>query len=183
MRLIAAIARHFCLAATLIGAAGMVSCSDPPDEQEILSSAASLPQPQPGLYRSTTTVVRYDLPDASPQEADRMRALMGNMMPSAREFCMSAEDAADGWAAMIQQAEEGSCSFDRFDVEGNRLGATMACAGVGGITSRIDVLGTASATSSSMNLVITQNGEDIPGGEQVIEMQVASERLGDCPPV
>lgn len=160
----------------------LAACTpDPPAEDEILASAQSLPEPQPGLYRSTTRLTDYDLPLASPQEAAAMRARLDGMAASVAEHCLTAAEAEDGWLALVRGLNEGSCQIERFSADDGGMEASVACTGPGEMTSRMAMTGTASTTASSMVLRIVQNGPAIPGGEQTIAMSVASERIGECP--
>ncbi|MEO5706502.1 MAG: DUF3617 domain-containing protein [Alteraurantiacibacter sp.] len=159
----------------------MAACTpDPPGEDQILASAASLPAPQPGLYRSTTRLTDYDLPQASPQEAAAMRARLGGVAPSVAEHCLTAADAEEGWLALVRGLNEGSCQIEQFSADGGEMAATVACSGPGDTTSRMAMTGTASAAASRMDLHIVQHGPAIPGGEQTIAMTVTNERIGEC---
>ena len=160
----------------------LAACApDPPDDAEVLASSAELPAPQPGLYRSTTRLTSYDLPLAAPQEAAAMRERMAAVAPSHAEHCLTPEEAAGGWRSLVAALNEGSCHLERFATTDGRLDALVACTAPGPITTRMAVTGTATATSSQMTMRINQQGDAIPGGEQVLEMAVESQRVGDCP--
>lgn len=162
--------------------AALAGCApDPPDGQDILASAANLPKPQPGLYRSTTRLTAYDLPRASPQEAAAMRQRFALLEPATAESCLTPQLAEDGWVAVVRSLGEGTCEVERFAADGAGMQATVACAAPGGGTSRLVMTGTASTSSSSMDIGIVQQGPAIPGGEQVISMAITSQRVGDCP--
>lgn len=162
-------------------ASALAACTpEPPGEDEILASAQSLPTSQPGLYRSTTRLTEYDLPLASPQEATAMRARLDGMAPSVAEHCLSAAEAEEGWLALVEGLNEGTCRIERFTADGGEMAASVACSGPGEMTSRMALTGTATTTSSAMDLRIVQQGPAIPGGEQTIAMAVTSERVGEC---
>ena len=162
-------------------ASAVAACTpDPLGEDEILASAQSLPAPQPGLYRSTTRLTEYDLPLASPQEAAAMRARLDGMAPAVAEHCLSSAEAAEGWLELVEGLNEGTCRIERFSAESGEMAASVACVGPGEMTSRMALTGTATTTSSAMDLRIVQQGPAIPGGEQTIAMAITSERVGDC---
>ncbi|MXO71238.1 DUF3617 family protein [Alteraurantiacibacter buctensis] len=162
--------------------AALAGCApDPPDEQEILASAASLPKPQPGLYRSTTRLTAYDLPLASPQEAAAMRERFATLEPAVATSCLTPRQAEEGWVTLVRSLGEGTCQVERFTADGEGMQASVACQAPGGGTSRMAMTGTAGTTSSTMEIRIVQQGEAIPGGEQTISMAIASQRVGDCP--
>ncbi len=162
--------------------AALAGCTpDPPDEQDILASADQLPDPQPGLYRSTTQVTGYDLPLANPQEAAAMRERFENLPPTTGEQCLTPAEAAEGWIVLVRSLNEGACQIEQFAADESTMEAMVACSAPDGTTSRMAMTGTATATNSTMDLHIVQHGPAIPGGEQTIAMTVASERIGDCP--
>lgn len=162
--------------------AALAGCApDPPDEQDILANAASLPRPQPGLYRSTTQLTAYDLPLASPQEAAAMRERFATLEPATAETCLTPEQAEEGWVTLVRSLGEGACQVERFAADGEGMQASVSCTAPGGGTSRMAMTGTAGTTSSTMEIRIVQQGPAIPGGEQTISMAIASQRVGDCP--
>lgn len=173
---------RLCLVPPALLLAALAGCApDPPDEQEILASAAGLPRPQPGLYRTTTRLTAYDLPLASPQEAAAMRERFATLEPATAETCLTAAQADEGWVTLVRSLGEGACRVDRFSADGAAMEATVSCEAPGGGTSRMAMTGTAGATSSTMEIRIVQQGAAIPGGEQTIAMAIASQRVGECP--
>jgi hypothetical protein len=173
---------RLCLVPPALLLAALAGCApDPPDEQDILASAASLPRPQPGLYRSTTRLIAYDLPLASPQEAAAMRERFAALEPTTAETCLTPEQAAEGWVTLVRSLGEGACQVDSFSADGEGMQASVSCTAPGGGTSRMAMTGTAATTSSTMDIRIVQQGPAIPGGEQTIAMAIANERVGECP--
>lgn len=163
--------------------AALAGCApDPPDEQEILASAASLPRPQPGLYRSTTRLTAYDLPLASPQDAAAMHERFAALEPATATTCLTAQQAQEGWVTLVRSLGEGACRVDSFSADGEGMEAAVSCTAPGGATSRMAMTGSASTTSSTMAIRIVQHGAAIPGGEQTMALAITSQRVGDCPP-
>ncbi len=75
----------------------------------------------------------------------------------------------------------GGCAITRFDVEGDRMGADLACESAEGTTSQVTMLGSASATSSRLETTVVQSGPGVRGGTQEVETLTENERIGDCP--
>jgi hypothetical protein len=73
-----------------------------------------------------------------------------------------------------------ACTFDKFDVAGNQLDAQLQCKGQMGMTATMGMTGTVGATSSDMAVKMVQKAAMIPGGEMRMELQVSSQRTGDC---
>lgn len=155
--------------------------NDPPDEAAVLEEAGQLVDPEPGLYRSTTTLTRFALPRASPQEAERMRLRMESLDAQTSKTCLTEKEARRGFAGVIEEMQEGDCLLAEFETEGGRLDAQLTCTGIGGVISRVDVSGEGTPTTSRMEIAISQDGPGIPGGTQEIALLVENERIGDCP--
>ena len=151
-----------------------------PSDEAILAEAGKLAQPLPGKYRSVTRLTRFELPNASPQEADRLRTLMGGLVPQASEFCLSAAQARDGFAQMLRRSQQGDCRFARFGADASRLNAEMRCTGAAGSTSTVVMEGEGGARRSRMTLRVDQRAASIPGGELQMELEVSNRRTGDC---
>ena len=153
---------------------------DAPSDREILEQAERLPQPRPGRYSSTTRLAAFELPRASPQEADRLRTRMGGLEPQRNEFCLTPEQAREGFAEMLKRSQQGNCRFDRFGADERQLSAEMRCEGPGAGSSVIRMKGTAAAEASRMTLAVEQRAPAIPGGELRMELEISNRRIGDC---
>ncbi|MBB3033904.1 DUF3617 family protein [Alteriqipengyuania lutimaris] len=121
---------------------------------------------QPGLYRMQITI-------GGPQGG-----------PTGSQFaddttCLTAEDVAGGNRDMLLAMQgRGSCRFETYNLDGETLDAVMVCAGDGfqpETTARIS--GTVTPTATDLTMSVEGFGEGAGG----VEMQVASERIGDCP--
>ena len=160
----------------------LAGCEAPgPDDAEVLAEAEKLAEPLPGLYRSTTSFEGYELPGATAREAEIVRERMASLSPQVREFCLTPEDAQGGFREMLTAMQEGDCTVERFAAQDGRLDARMRCSGRGGIESRVTMAGEADPVRSRLSLDIEQSGDAIAGGRSRMLMQVASERIGDCP--
>jgi hypothetical protein len=151
-----------------------------PDEDDILTRAAEMERPQPGLYRSTSTLTSFDLPEAGAQEADHMRNALGLLEPQEETVCLTAQEADDGFLPLLRDIQQGACTVEQFDAGSARMRAQLACPGQGGSASTVTMTGTGSQTSSRMELLVEQTGPAIPGGRLTMQFVVVNQRIGDC---
>lgn len=147
---------------------------------QLLDRAARMVQPLPGLYRTVSILASYDLPNADPRDAARLREMAGLLQPNETTACLTPDDAARGWMPLVEQLQEGDCTMQRFDADAATLEAAIRCQLPGGVTSDIALTGMATPTASQMQVVIDQQGASIPGGMQRLTLEIESERLGDC---
>lgn len=159
----------------------LASCSgEPPSEEEMLASVGNMEKPLPGLYRSISTLTRFDLPAANPQDAERMRTMMNVLEPQESTICLTAEDSEEGFVALLRDIQQGSCVVESFDAGSSRFRAEMTCPGVGNSSSRVVMSGTGAAESSRMELEVEQQGSSIPGGQLEMQFVVENQRIDDC---
>lgn len=145
---------------------------------DVAAAAASIPQPEPGEYRSTVEMIEFDVPGMTDAMKQQMRAAAESGMREGNSFCLTPEEAAEGPEQMVQNMAESNCSFQRFDVAGGTIDAAMTCSGEDGFEGQVALTGTMSSTSSSITMDMTQ---DIPGTEGVrMKMKVDSQRVGEC---
>ncbi|GMM92751.1 DUF3617 domain-containing protein [Qipengyuania sp. MTN3-11] len=131
-------------------------------------------KPDPGQYRSTVELVSVDIPNAPPQVVEMMK---NSMNGESSEYCLTAEEAEQGFERMARESSEGDCSFERFDADGGDIDAVMVCNQQGGQL-RMTMEGTGTRTSSQMRM--TMEG-DMPGmGEMSMTLTADHERIGDC---
>ena len=144
--------------------------------KDIASRAKDLAKPQPGLYRSSLEIVKVDIPDAPPQIVDMLKGTMESAGDS--EYCMTPEDAENGYREMVRNSQQGDCDYQRFDVTGNKFDAVMTCKGQNAEKVRVTLSGTGRETSSDMDMTMDMN---IPGlGDGTIRMRSHNERIGPC---
>jgi hypothetical protein len=152
-----------------------------PDARQVLAEGDKLTKPLPGLYRSTTTLTAFELPGADPETADIMRDRFAQVLPQRRDFCLTPQAAARGFADMIRQSQQGDCTIDRFVANRSKLSASMTCRAANKLQSTISVEGEGEPTRSHIALEIVQRGPSVPGGSETIGMSIDNVRLGDCP--
>ncbi len=160
----------------------LAACSGKaPGEKDVLAEADKLTKPLPGLYRSTTSLVSFELPGADPQTADIMRDRFAQVLPQQRNFCVTPAAAARGFEHMIRQSQQGDCRIDSFVTDKSHLKARMSCTFSARLGSTVSVEGTGEPTRSHVDLTIVQTGPSVPGGSETMVMKVDNVRLGDCP--
>lgn len=152
------------------------------DDAEILSRAERLTPPEPGHYRTTTALTAFELPGATAQEAERMRANFGFVEPQETQRCLTRAEAVRGFLPLVEAMQQGNCTFSRFDTSEQRLDAVMRCEALEGTSSDVTLLGEAGKQSSRLETSVVQRGDSLPGGELRFTLVVETQRLGDCPP-
>jgi hypothetical protein len=152
-----------------------------PDEKTVLAEANKMAEPLPGLYRSTTSLISFDLPGADPETADMMRDRFAQVMPQRREFCVTPAVAARGFEDMVRQSQQGDCRIEKFAADRSHLRARMSCRLGPKLDSTVTVEGTGAPDRSQIDLAIVQTGPSVPGGTETLAMRVDNVRTGDCP--
>ncbi|WP_168157315.1 DUF3617 domain-containing protein [Erythrobacter sp. QSSC1-22B] len=144
-------------------------------QAEVAERARDTIQPQPGQYRAVMEVLEVDIPGAPEGSGDMLRQMMDGQ---SHEYCLTQEDVDKGYEEMARQSQDGDCTFDRFDVDGGAIDALMTCTGEQSNTMRMAMTGTATPTSSVMNMTMT--GDMTGMGESTLRMKATHERVGDC---
>lgn len=156
----------------------------PVTADKVIAEAGELAQPLPGQYETTVKLLEFSVPGLPAEQAEKMKAMMGNVGGAPSSYCLTPDEAKKGFEESVRKMSEGQggmdCDFDKFDVDGGRLAAEMTCNGPQGMTSRMQLDGTATSQSTSMRMSMTQKAAMIPGGEMRMEMQMDSRRTGDC---
>lgn len=173
------------LALPLLAGLTLSACGDadePKTVDQVAKEAAKIEGPQPGLYRSTVKVISYDMPGAPPQMAEMMNQRMSGLGSKPTEYCLTPEEAKGGFEEAIKKGQQGKCTFQKFEASANTIDAKMTCETAPGATSTVTMKGMISATASKMDMEMEQSNPGVPGGRIAMKMQVANERIGDCPP-
>lgn len=143
---------------------------------EVTERARDTVQPQPGQYRAVMQVLEVNIPGAPAGAGDMLRQMMDGQ---AREYCLTQEDVDKGYEEMARQSQDGDCTFERFDVQGGAIDALMICTGEQSNSIQMAMTGTATPTSSVMDMTMT--GDMTGMGESTLRMKATHERVGDCP--
>ncbi len=167
-------------------AALTLTACDKPDKgpksmEQAKQEATQLERPDPGQYKQTTKITKFEVPGAPPQMVAQIRKMMegqgGNLT-----YCLSKADTEKGFAEMFKKGAQGDCTYDRFDASANTIDAIMTCkAGAGG-SAKMTMNGTVSATGSRVNVNVEQKNDKSPMGNANIAMELETTRIGDCPP-
>lgn len=167
------------LTLTACGESGTVD--DPSDPAQIEAATQDLPKPQPGQYRTSGELVELEIPGASDDELQMMRGIMEQGATQERTFCMTQEEADEGYREFLENLQQGSdeCQFTDFAVSGNNLDATMACDDGEGATGTMAFGGTISETSQDMTVTMDMQNPSADGQMRIV-MRTLSERVGDC---
>ena len=152
------------------------------DEATIAARSAHLIAPRPGLYRTTTRLVAFDLPHAARADTAALRHRVARLSPQVRQLCLAPAQARAGFAALARSLGGDNCRFERFDAGRTRLHARLACSGGAGARQAIEMRGRAGAERSRLLVNIEQRNRAIPGGVQRLQLQIDNRRLGACPP-
>lgn len=168
----------------LAAAAVLTACNsadEPKSPEEVKQEIAKVDRPQPGLYRTNSRIVSFEVPGMLPAQAEQMKAMFTSTGES-REYCLTREEADKGWEAATSKLAEGNCTYDRFNAARGALDAKLTCQTGQGMKSTIEMKGTMTSTGSNMTMSIAQ-AAPLPGGNGGIRMvaEVSSQRVGDCP--
>jgi hypothetical protein len=154
---------------------------EPKSVQQVKDEMADMAKPRPGLYRSTSKVVSFEVPGMPPAQAERMKQMFSTTQRG-NEFCLTPEEAEKGFEEMTKKLAEGNCSYDRFNADGGKLDAKLTCETGQKMKATIEMKGTMGAEGSQMTMSVVQSPPGAPGGASVkMVAEVASQRVGDCP--
>ena len=159
------------------GSSGADNAGGSVSADKVADRMADMVRPEPGLYRSTSTVISVEAPGAPDGVADMLKKSMSSGHTS--EYCLTPEEAAKGYEEMARRAQHGNCTFQRFDVSGGKIDAVMNCAAPQGGKAQIALNGTGTSTSSVMDMKMQM---EAPGmGKMNTHTKVESKRIGPCP--
>lgn len=130
---------------------------------------------QPGQYRTTIKVDKYDIPGMPAAVLEQMKGAMGK--PIEMTYCMSPEKAAMGTEAMKENMAQAKCQFEKFEARGGTVDSVMVCDSQG-----MKIRSTSQGTYSPTGSVVKATGDLAgPGGQKIhVEQTITMERTGDC---
>jgi hypothetical protein len=168
----------------LAAAAFLTACDSadkPKSPDEVKQEMARIDRPTPGLYRTTSKVVDFQVPGMEPAQAEKMKAMFSTTSEG-REYCLTKEEADKGWEEATKKLAEGNCKYERFDASNGKMDAKLSCETGQGMKSTIEMKGTMTSEGSQMTMSVDQSAPGLPGrGNIKMVAEVASERVGDCP--
>ena len=172
------------LSAGALLTAGLAAC-DKPDKgpksmEQAKQEAAQLERPDPGQYKQTTKITKFEVPGAPPEMVAQIRTMMEGQGGDLT-YCLSKADTEKGFEEMFRKGSQGDCKYERFDASANTIDAIMVCnAGAGG-SARMTMNGTVSSTGSKVKVNVEQKNDKSPMGNANIAMELDTKRIGDCP--
>ncbi|MFM5895843.1 MAG: DUF3617 domain-containing protein [Novosphingobium sp.] len=141
---------------------------------EKVAAAVSEMKIQPGLYQATVDIKAVDMPGLPPAVLDGVKK---GMAGKPLTYCISAEDAAKGIAAMKEHMAKGKCQFDKFDAANGTIDQSMTCQ-MGKGTMHVIGHGTYTDAGSVVASTTDMSG---PGGKTMhLEQVTTTKRVGDC---
>ena len=132
-------------------------------------------RPQPGLYRSTTEITEFDIPNAPAQVKEMMRN--SAVSKQATEYCLTLAEVEKGFEESLRKSQQGDCDYRRFNVSGGTIEAAMTCRQDG---RTVDLTLSGKGTRTSSDMAMTMNTDMGPMGKGTIRARTKTERIGDC---
>lgn len=133
----------------------------------------------PGNWKSTMAMSKFEIPGAPPAVAERAKAMLGQSQTT--EACMSEAEAKAGVRSMSNAMQQGDCTMDNFKQGGGTMSGTMVCKGASGFGApTMAMTGTYTADKVTMVMAGEITDDKLPGGKANMEMRLTSERTGEC---
>lgn len=133
----------------------------------------------PGKWKSTMAVTKFDIPGAPPEVAARAKAMLGQSQTT--EACMDAAQAKLGVREMSSSMQKGECTMEDFQQADGTMSGTMVCKGATGFGApRMAMTGTYAPDKVTMVLSGEVTDDQLPGGKANIAMTITSDRTGEC---
>ncbi|MGB3711075.1 MAG: DUF3617 domain-containing protein [Erythrobacter sp.] len=131
-------------------------------------------KPQAGKYRAQMTFVNADIPNAP----EGVVEMMGEQMSRSYEFCLTPEQAEQGFGEAMRDGQSENCTIGKFSIDGNQMDMSMTCDDPDAGQMEMTMTGTVGRTSSDITMV--SKGVFGPMGDAEVEMNVKQERIGEC---
>lgn len=188
---LATAAKGTALAGALLALAACGSAEDKPESQpasieDVKQEASQMVRPEPGLYRKTFQVLEVNLPDMPPQAAEQLKSALQEKRVKTQ--CLTQAEVDKGFQQMFEDDDQSTnCTFERFDVSGEKLEASMTCQapgsgeGASGGKAVMTMTGTVGRTSSDIMMTAHFSGGQAPVREMDTKSRITAERIGDCP--
>lgn len=133
----------------------------------------------PGMWKSTMTMSKFDIPGAPPEVAARAKGMLGQAQTTSA--CMTAAQAKAGVRDISSSMQQGDCRMEDFTQSGGKMGGTMVCTGTSGFGApTMAMVGTYTPEKVSMNLAGEVSDGKLPGGRANVGLTITSARTGDC---
>jgi len=166
----------------VLAALTLTACGSEPDvpktPDQVKAEMAKLDAPNPGQYRTTIKMTKFDVPGMPAAQAGKMKEMFSATGQSS-EFCLTKAQAEKGYEDMTKNMAQGNCTFDRYNAGGGKLDAKMTCETGQGMKSSIEMAGTIQPEAMQMVMKMNNTMPGMPGGV-AMETEVSSVRIGDC---
>ena len=161
------------------GNAGTGTAEKPPTAEQAKAAAARLNRPQPGEYRQTVEITRFEIPGMTDESAAQFKTMLAKVPAST--YCLTEADADKGFKEMLDNLPgDNQCSYSRFAVDKGRLDAQMECRNAGGATAKASMTGKIGPQGSDVNLNMEQTMPHMGDRKALMSMHMQTTRLGDC---
>jgi Protein of unknown function (DUF3617) len=133
----------------------------------------------PGFWKSTLTVTRFDIPGAPPEVAQRVKAFVGTSQTTA--VCLRAAEAKAGVRDFSSSLQQGDCKMEDFKQSAGKMSGTIVCTGARGFGApKMKMEGSYTTKKVEMSLSGEVSDSKIPDGNANIGLTIVSELTGDC---
>lgn len=150
--------------------------------EQVAAKARGLVKIEPGQWKATTEVVSIDMPGLKDERM--LKAITDGMKQSKAtnfEHCVTPEEASKPSSEMFAGKNNGNCVYDKFDMGGGRISATMSC-NPPDKTSKMQMAmaGTYSPTAYDMTMDMKMTNAAMPGGGMTMKAHTKGARTGVC---
>ncbi len=144
-------------------------------EMAIEVSDASTASLQPGMWEQTIEFTEMNMPGMPQNMQEMMRGQMGSMT---MRHCLTAEDVARPDADFFGGEGQENCSYEEFDMSGDRMKVRMTCEGGEGSMVHIGMDGAMHGDNYTLNIDNRVSG--MPGGDMTMKGTFTARRIGEC---
>lgn len=147
---------------------------------DVRSEAAQLDRPEPGQYRQSIEVTRFEVPGMPKDAAEQMKRMMTASQQTT--ICLTKADTERGYRDMFKDVGKGDdCRYSKFDVDDGRIDARMDCKSAQEGTATMLLDGTVKPDGSDVTVAMEMQGGQQPMGNVRMTLHLKTERVGDCP--
>ncbi len=166
-------------ATTIIVATVLAACGSSDKTEATVKGKA--PKMQPGSYESTSEIVKFEVPGMSAAMVAQMQAQMVGAKTTAKH-CLTKEQADKDQGDMFKDiaAGGGNCTMDKYAVTDGKIAGQLTCTTPAGGKGVMTLVGTVGGTASDITMTANIEDKTLPQGKAIMEMKVASKRIGDC---
>ncbi len=144
---------------------------------EVAKAAQGASAMRPGQWETKVDLVDIAWEGLTPEQK-QLALAKAKAEPKSFRYCVSPEEAKRPGAGFLTGESDSSCSYRSFAMAGGRIDSTMVCPGA---TAKDETVMTVSGTFTEESVDAVTEAK---GGMLGMSMKanVASRRIGDCPP-